>query len=137
MARRCPNARALGPARLDGWRFLVTLDGYASIAPAPGSAVYGVLWRLSARDIAALNAYENLDSGLYVRRILPVRSGDRLVSALVYIGRSSSAGKPKPGYQQGLIAAAKDWGFPEDYIRSLERWAEPFGTRGAEVGEVG
>jgi len=29
--------------------------------------------RLSARDLAAVNAYESVDSGLYVRRRLPVR----------------------------------------------------------------
>jgi cation transport regulator ChaC len=137
MARRCPSAKAMGPARLDGWRFLVTLDGYASIAPEAGSTVHGVLWRLSPRDLAALNAYESLDSGLYVRRTLPVRRGDRVVPALVYVGRGRGAGKPRPGYQQILVRAATDWGFPKDYIRFLERWAEPVGARAPEVGEVG
>src|SRR5437588_7687186 len=102
MARRCPAAAAIGPARLDGWRFLVTLDGFASIVPAPGSVVHGVMWRISARDLAALNAYESLDSGLYVRRTLPVRVGDRIVRALAYIGRERTAGKPRPGYQRVL-----------------------------------
>jgi gamma-glutamylcyclotransferase (GGCT)/AIG2-like uncharacterized protein YtfP len=138
MARRCSTANAVGPARLDGWRFLVTRDGFASIVPAPGAVVHGVLWRLSARDLAALNAYESLDSGLYVRRTLPVRAGDRIVAAMVYVGRERSAGKPRPGYQRVLVAAARDWRLPEDYVRSLERWGQPFGgVRSAEVGEVG
>ena len=78
MQRRCPGARALGPARLDGWRYVVMHEGYASVAPAPGVAVHGVVWRLSPRDLAALNAYENLASGLYVRRVLPVLVGTRV-----------------------------------------------------------
>ncbi|HXW23776.1 MAG TPA: gamma-glutamylcyclotransferase family protein, partial [Xanthobacteraceae bacterium] len=72
MQRRCPGARALGPARLDGWRFTIMREGYASIVPAAGAAVHGVAWRLSPRDLAALNAYESLDRGLYLRRVLPV-----------------------------------------------------------------
>ena len=65
MSAHCPNAQALGCAVLDGWRFLVTTSGYASIMLAPGRQVHGVLWRLTPRDLAALNAYESVDSGLY------------------------------------------------------------------------
>src|SRR5919204_4965681 len=127
MARRCATAAAIGPARLEGWRFIVTGDGYASIVPAPGAVVHGVLWRVSARDLAALNAYENLDSGLYVRRILPVRIVERIVAAMVYIGRDRRPGQPRPGYQRVLVAAAREWGLPEAYVRSLERWGQKFG----------
>ena len=31
MRRRCPGARGLGPARLEGWRYIITRDGYASL----------------------------------------------------------------------------------------------------------
>src|SRR4051812_46844195 len=85
MSRRCPSAQALGPARLDGWRFVVMRGGYASIVPAPGSVVHGVLWRLGPRDLAALDAYESLDSGLYLHRTIPVRFGPGLRRALVYV----------------------------------------------------
>jgi cation transport regulator ChaC len=138
MARRCRTAVPIGPARLDGWRFLVTAAGFASIVPAPGAVVHGVLWRLAARDLAALNAYESLDSGLYVRRMLPVRAGERIVAALVYVGRERRPGKPRPGYQRVLVAAARDWGLPEDYVRSLERWGQKFGKSwGPEAGDAG
>jgi cation transport regulator ChaC len=138
MARRCPGAVPIGPARLQGWRFIVTLDGFASIVPAPGAVVHGVLWRLSARDLAALNAYESLDSGLYVRRTFPVRVGGRIVAAMAYVGRESKPGKPRPGYQRVLVAAAREWRLPEAYVRSLERWGQRFGGAwGAEVGEIG
>jgi gamma-glutamylcyclotransferase (GGCT)/AIG2-like uncharacterized protein YtfP len=138
MRRRCPTAEPIGAARLENWRFLIMLDGYASVVPARGATVHGVLWRLSARDLAALNAYESLDSGLYVRRILPVRAGERIVASMVYVGRERRPGQPRPGYQRTLVAAAREWRLPERYVRFLERWGHPFGgTRAAEVGEFG
>src|SRR5262249_60569565 len=64
MRRRCPGAEPLGPARLHDWRFVVTRDGYASVVPAPGQVVHGVLWRLRARDLAAGDGHEVVDNGL-------------------------------------------------------------------------
>lgn len=123
MARRCPSAMALGVARLDHWRYFITTDGYASVAPAPGSRVFGVLWRLTTRDLAALNAYEALDSGLYVRRWLSVVAPDRQQQAMVYVGRSRARGKPRPGYQTNVVlTAARSWDFPDQYVAELARW---------------
>jgi hypothetical protein len=137
MLRRCPTASAIGPARLDHWRFIVTRDGYASIVPAPGEVVHGVLWRLAPRDVAAVNAYESVDSGLYRRRMLAVRR-DGCVRALVYVARERAAGRPKPGYQALVVAAARAWKLPEDYVGRLERWASPrrAASRAPEIGEV-
>jgi hypothetical protein len=124
MRRHCPTAEAAGPARLDGWRFMITRDGYASVAPTPGATVYGVLWRLLPRDLAALNAYENLDSGAYRRRVLPVRHAGRIMPALLYVGRTLSAGLPRPGYQDRIVLpAARDWNLPSAYLAELARWS--------------
>src|SRR5262245_64447049 len=136
MHRRCPAAVALGAARLPGWRFIVTRDGYASVVPAPGAVVHGVLWRVTARDLAALNAYESLDSGLYRRRILGVSRGGRQVPALVFVARQSAEGRPKPGYQDLVVTAARDWAMPDDYVRALRRWGPAAGVRAGETGEI-
>jgi len=74
MRKRCPAARPVGPALLRGWRYVIA-QGYGSIAPAPGACVFGVLWRLTPRDLAALNAFESLDSGLYTRALLSMEKG--------------------------------------------------------------
>ena len=123
MLRRCPGAHAIGTARLDAWRFIVTRDGYASVVPAPGEVVHGVLWRLGPRDLAAVNAYESLDSGLYRRRMLAVSCGGRRLPALVYVAREHRAGRPKPGYQDLVVAAARAWGLPGAYVGALARWS--------------
>jgi hypothetical protein len=138
MRARCPGAAIIGNSVLPGWRFVITTDGYASVAPQPGGLVHGVLWRLGARGLAALNAYENLDSGLYARRTLPVLCNGKHVSALVYVGRTSE-GSPLPGYLELVIAAARESGLPSAYISSIQRWSPGRwqSARGRDVGEVG
>src|SRR5262245_10202659 len=98
MRRHCPAAKEIGIGQLAGFRFFITTDGYASIVPKSGETVHGVLWRLTPRDLAALNAYESIDSGMYSRTVLSVRAGSRRVAAMVYIGRARGTGMPKPGY---------------------------------------
>jgi AIG2-like family len=139
MGARCPGAEALGTATLAGWRFVINPEGFGSIAPRQGALVRGVLWRLTARDVAAINAYESIDTGLYLRRRLPVRCGERQATALVYITRRQGEGTPRPGYIALVVAAAREWELPDAYIRTLARWA-PSGFRGIrapDTGEVG
>jgi gamma-glutamylcyclotransferase (GGCT)/AIG2-like uncharacterized protein YtfP len=135
MRRRCPEARALGPAQLDGWRFIITRDGYASLVRDRGARVHGVLWRLSPRDLAALNAYEQ---SAYLRRILPVRHGRTRWPALVYLAPQLGGGKARPGYQELVVAAARDWQLPEAHVAALARWIPGFrGMLGVATGEMG
>jgi hypothetical protein len=136
MGARCPDAEAIGTATLAGWRFVINPDGLGSIAPQPGGRVHGVLWRVTARDLAAVNAYEGIESGLYLRRRLPVRYGERQATALVYVARQRGEGIPRPGYINVVLDAARDWQLPELYIRSLARWA-PSGWRGVRARDTG
>ncbi len=138
MTLRCRGALALGAAQLEGWRFVITADGYASIAPRAGAAVYGVLWRLTPRDLAALNVFESLDSGLYRRTLMTVRIASRRARSLVYVGRGGGEGRPKPGYLEAVLVGARDWDLPPRYVAELRRWASGryHGARPAETGEI-
>jgi hypothetical protein len=138
MAGRCPDARAVGPARLDGYRFFIGLEGWGSVRPSAGNRVHGVLWRLSPRDIAALHAYELLHKGLYDVRTLPVLHDARRVPAMIYLLRRRIEGKPRPGYVELCAAAARAWKLPERYVRSVERWSVSrwTGARVLDVGEI-
>jgi gamma-glutamylcyclotransferase (GGCT)/AIG2-like uncharacterized protein YtfP len=136
MARRCGAAMPLGPAVLRGWRYVIA-DGYGSVAPVPGAHVCGVLWRLTPRDLAALNIFESLDSGLYRRATLTVDIGGQRVRALVYVGRKGGKRRAMPGYQERIIAAAEEWRLPARYIAQLRRLAPGYrGSRPAETGEI-
>jgi gamma-glutamylcyclotransferase (GGCT)/AIG2-like uncharacterized protein YtfP len=123
MRRRCPAARLQGRALLPGYRVIITREGYASIESAPGACVHGVLWRLTPRDLAALNAYENL-GGLYRVVTMTVVGNRRRVVALVYVGRSQARGRPRSGYMDIVTAAAREAGLPPCYVRNLARLAK-------------
>ena len=139
MSRRCPHARAQGVATLARWRFVINPEGFGSLAPWPGGCVHGVLWRLTPRDLAAINAYESVDAGLYVRRWLAVRSGARHALALIYVTGRAGEGIPRPGYIDLVVGAAQEWGLPASYIRSLRRWSPSrwCGVRARDTGELG
>ncbi len=134
MLARCPNARALGAARLDGYRFFIGVDGWGSVKPAPGESVHGVLWRLTPRDLAALHNYELLHKGLYDVRYLPVRHGKRMALAMIYLLRRRSAGRPKPGYAEMCAAAARHWNLPERHARAIARWSTSRWTGSRVIG---
>ena len=137
MRQRCGGAVPLGAATLRGWRYVIA-QGYGSVAPAPGLCVHGVLWRLTPRDLAALNAFESLDSGLYRRAMLTVELAGQRARALVYIGRQQGRRRPMPGYQERIVAAARDWRLPSRYIAGLARLAPGYrAARPAETGEIG
>jgi len=129
MRRRCPGARLEGRACLPGYRFVIMRSGYASVVPAPGSSVHGLLWRVTPRDVAALNVYENLDGGLYRAVTMAVVSHRRRRAALVYIGCDGAPGRPRPGYLDIVTQAARDAGFPPRYLGGLTRWASAQKTR--------
>jgi hypothetical protein len=136
MRARCPAAAAFGPALLRGWRYVIA-SGYGSLARAPGAEVFGVLWRLTPRDLAALNIFESLDSGLYRRVGLTVETGGARARVLVYVGRGGGRRRPMPGYQERVVAAACDWQLPPRYIAALRRLAPAYrGARPAETGEM-
>ena len=138
MRSRCPSAREVGVATLAGHRLIITSDGYASVVPQPGGMVHGLLWRLAPRDVAALNAYEGVDTGLYRIVTLPVRAGARQVPAMVYVARTRTPGLPRPGYLEAVLAAARELELPDDYVAALARWlpTAPRGRRAPDAGEV-
>jgi gamma-glutamylcyclotransferase (GGCT)/AIG2-like uncharacterized protein YtfP len=136
MRTRCAAAAPLGPAVLRGWRYVIA-QGYGSVVSAPGVCVHGVLWRLTPRDLAALNTFESLDSGLYRRAVLTVQTGVQRVRAVVYVGRQHGRRRAMPGYQERIVAAARDWRLPPRYVAELARLAPGYrAARPAETGEI-
>lgn len=137
--RHASDAVAIAIASLADHRFIITSDGYASVEPKRASCVHGVLWRLAPRDRVTLDRWECVASGQYRARILPVRIGGGLRPALVYVGRPRVPGQAKAGYMELVLAAARAWDLPADYIASLERWlpAQPAGTGTRKLKEFG
>ena len=139
MHRHAPSAQPIGVAQLADYRFVITGDGYASVAPARTQLVHGVLWRLTSRDRVTLDAWENIAGGLYRAVTLPVHQAGCRRPALIYIARPGGEGRAKPGYIELVIAAAREWQLPPIYIASLQQWlpTRPRGASARKLGEFG
>jgi AIG2-like family len=137
MHKHAPGAIALGTARLEGYRFLITADGYASVAPHARGCVHGLLWRLSARDRITLDLWENIARGLYRAVMLPVIAAGKRRRALVYVARARPRGAPRPGYMEIVVRAARQCELPADYVASLQRWLpkQPLAAGNRKLGE--
>jgi hypothetical protein len=121
MTHRCPAARLVGFARLDGWRFHIMTRGFATILPDPDAHVLGMIWVLTPACEVALDRYEGVHRGLYDKRQIEVGGKD----ALVYIASEIEPGVPKPGYLEAIIAAAESHRFAPDYVTAeLRAWLE-------------
>lgn len=137
MRKYAPGARPLGVAELADHRFVITADGYASVEPARGQTAHGVLWRITPRDRVLLDAWENVGGGLYRAETLAVRGAGGRTAALVYFARPGAEGRPKLGYIELVVAAAREWDLPQSYIRALEAWraTRPLGPDARKIGE--
>ncbi len=123
MAQRCPTARAIGRARLPRHRFFITSDGYASIARDPRATVHGLLWEVGLSDIRALDRFEEVERGLYVKLTQPVIAEAGPRRALLYVARATEAGAPRPGYLESVLASAQAAGLPASYRTELARFS--------------
>lgn len=121
MARLCPQAEPYGVASLRSYKYMIAASGYATVVPWPGSFVHGVLWKVGPREISALDRYEDVAGGLYRSAELPIKYQDRLLRALIYLAIGDKAGATPPGYVEKIVAAAKDWNLPAEYIAYLEK----------------
>lgn len=120
MAARCPRARLLGRARLARRRPFLMASGYLSVAPDAHAVVHGVLWDTPAGDIAALDRYEDIAGGLYVKRVMPVlREPFGSTLALVYVGAAAERGAAAADYLTRVVAAAQAQRLPADYLAYL------------------
>ncbi|KAF0230997.1 MAG: AIG2 family [Beijerinckiaceae bacterium] len=144
MAKRAPNSKPLGLARLPRHRFIIMAEGYASVVRDPRAAVHGLLWDLALTDLRPLDKFEGIDRGLYTKINQPVileaspakvasgfAPGDASLSksatgakrALVYVAASAVPGKPRPGYLEAILTAAAEIGLPPAYRKELAGWS--------------
>ena len=123
MGRRCPRSKALGLARLERHRLAVMREGWLTAVRAPSSVVHGVLWDLALSDIAALDRYEGVSQGFYVKLTQAVIAERGPKQAIVYFGVNSGPGAARPAYLAEVLAAARSWPLPGEGVEALERLA--------------
>jgi gamma-glutamylcyclotransferase len=116
MAKRCPQSRKIGVARLIGYRWIITTRGYASVVLSPADTVEGVLYEISGSDEDALDGFEGVRSGLYVKQFLPVHRDGKQELALIYVDPITAEGAPQQEYIDRINAGLADANLNDGYV---------------------
>ncbi len=129
MQDRCPDSAPLEVARLVDHRFAINERGVATVIASPRVDVLGVLWTVSSDHVRALDGFEGLARGNYVRQLVRVRTTSVVgvgsaIEAWIYIACHSSPSRPREGYLERVIGGALHFGVDDSYIeQSLRPWA--------------
>ena len=134
MAARCPRASAIGPARLMRHRLALTREGWLTAIQDRRERVHGILWELTPSDVARLDRYEGVASGLYLKAIQPVVADVGARRALIYFGAHAGPGLASAGYIEGVIAAARQWALPVAALDALRRFLPQAGAGASSAG---
>ncbi len=103
MAYRCQGAKPYRPLTLRGWR--LAFANHATIVPAPGRSVEGMLWHLTESCEYSLDAFEGFPT--YYRKRILAQDG---LEFMVYIMNPPLTGSPSAGYIDSIEAGYNDWG---------------------------
>ncbi|WP_180899321.1 gamma-glutamylcyclotransferase family protein [Martelella soudanensis] len=129
LGRRCPSARPVGPAALEGHALAFSKigregSGKATIVERAASRVFGVVFTLDPRELDLLDAFEGKGKG-YDRIdncALRLLKNDATVSACTYKAPPAFCDPaliPFDWYHALVIAGARQHGLPEDYVARL------------------
>lgn len=132
MKERCPDSR-LQPfvARLKGWRLCFPRysekrnGGVSSIVRDHQAVVWGVVYRITPRDLESLDQYEGLPTAYRRERIVvTARNGKRSgVWAYLAVPLESPPRNyaPSEEYLALYIRGAHHFNFPSTYIKKLKK----------------
>jgi gamma-glutamylcyclotransferase len=124
--RRCPAAKALGPARLAGYRLAFTRysrqrrGGSADVVIDPASDVWGVLYEIDDACLAAMDKAEGVPRA-YRREWIEVIVDGKPRRAITYVANKTGDFRPNKSYLEVILRGAKAHGLPEEYAGMLER----------------
>ena len=127
MALHCEKAVPAGRAVLDGFKFVMNSDGFASITPAMGHRVIGVLWRVDPFAELSLNKAMGVPAGKAGSLPLKVRTvRNRKVTALVYLPGNTAPALCGGYALNRILEGARDFKLPAAYIDYLKSWSRDF-----------
>jgi cation transport regulator ChaC len=115
--------------RLKGYRLRFNLDGTpkgraapANINPDPNAEVWGVLYRITLREMVRLNSTEGVPGGAYHPTWLAVEDVEgRTVDAMTYVATGNADdGRPSRRYITLLRDGARAHGLPAAWLQLLE-----------------
>ena len=124
LRERAPSARALGAARLAGFRLCLDKlandgSGKLNLARDAAAAVWGVVFGIDGADLEALHGFEPGYSQIRVE--VHLRGGGPL-EARTFLSELRAQGlRAQPWYRALTLAGAHEHDLPADWIALLER----------------
>lgn len=122
MVRRCPDATDPRPATLADHAWLINQRGVATVEPAAGARVHGLVWQISDDDLVVLDDAEGVPER-YRRDELTVHTADGPRPAWVYVDHRIRPGNPRPGYVERIVDGAIAHRLPQPWVDLLRRWS--------------
>ena len=107
-------------ARLDGYD--IRIAPRANLVPSPQHCVYGVLAEATHAELERLyrHAKDVLGETYLPHPVLTETEAGAWFPALCYIAPVMAAGRPERAYVDRILQPAREFGFPEWYVRRLE-----------------
>jgi cation transport regulator ChaC len=132
MRERCPDHECLGVAVLKDYALCfprsspIRLCGVAGLVAQSGAEVWGVVYRLSDRDLAVLDKREGYDparsaqENRYNRQTIRVQMNGKEIDCLTYVARPEPGTHvPSTDYMSAIITGAEESGLPAAYVATL------------------
>jgi gamma-glutamylcyclotransferase (GGCT)/AIG2-like uncharacterized protein YtfP len=124
MKDRCPSAKPIAKAKLEGFRFVY--DGYAekwkgpvaNVIQSSGSTVWGGLYKIDPSCLNRLDRFEGYPTRYNRKTVEVIGQGCRKYRAWIYYRTGESPGQPQEEYQRVVIRGAADYNLEEDYIKT-------------------
>ncbi|MGZ4109994.1 MAG: gamma-glutamylcyclotransferase family protein [Actinomycetota bacterium] len=121
-----PEAVAIGPASLDGYRLVFNVPsrswggGAANAVAAPGAHLWGVLWDIGDADMKALDSFRGDDRMQQVLEI-EVQGPEGPVEATTFaIDSPERFVAPTARYLAMLRAVTQDHGLPDEALAEID-----------------
>lgn len=135
---RCPSAKFVSVAKLPDCKFGFTRFsknrncGVMDIIDSPGDEVWGVIFKISARDLKELDKNEGYDPERSIRKnaycrkkVIVYREGKEKQKEVVYtyevVNKSITPIPPSDEYMSLILKGADQWKLPVKYIQKLSQ----------------
>ncbi|GFE60497.1 gamma-glutamylcyclotransferase family protein [Geobacter sp. AOG2] len=121
MHDRCPDHEEIGYGILQGYRWLISQRGYATIVASPRDEVHGKVYMLTEPDECSLDRYEGVYEGGYRKEIVPVILDGHSTPCLVYIDPVETEGVAWPEYVGRINRGISDSALCPEYVARYMR----------------
>lgn len=115
------DTRPYDLVRLPGYR--LHIGPLANLVADDAHQAYGILTGLTHSELGTLygeHARKKLGGEYYPEAVLVFNIRNALMPALCYLSHDMAPASPDPDYVDRILDPAREYGFPEDYLESIE-----------------